>query len=247
MAPVPLRRDIKVRYKQTAFGAAWAVLQPLVLMVIFSVFLGRLAKVTSGSDIPYPLFVYAGLVPWTFFSQGLSAASMSLAQNQSMVSKVYFPRLLLPLASIGSYFVDLAISLGLLFALMGIYGTAPTPNAAWLPLFILFTVVTLLAVAIGLSAINVRYRDVKYALVAILQAWLFLSPVVYPVSRVPAALRPVYGLNPMAGVIEGFRWSLLGGTPPGAMIIVSAGMTVTLLVISLRYFHRVERNFADVI
>src|SRR5438128_558285 len=122
-------RDIKVRYKQTAFGAAWAVLQPLVLMVIFSVFLGRLAKVTSGSDIPYPLFVYAGLVPWTFFSQGLSAASMSLAQNQSMVSKVYFPRLLLPLASIGSYLVDLAISLGLLFALMGIYGTAPTPNA----------------------------------------------------------------------------------------------------------------------
>jgi lipopolysaccharide transport system permease protein len=240
-------RDVKIRYKQTAFGAAWAVLQPLGLMVIFAVFLGRLAKWTSGSSIPYPLFVYAGLVPWTFFSQGLSTASLSLVNNQNMVSKVYFPRLFLPLASIGSYLLDLSISLGLLFALMGYYGIAPGVKSAWVPVFILFAIATLLAVSILLAAITVRYRDVKYAIAVVLQAWLFLSPIIYPVSRVPASLRMVYWLNPMAGVIAGFRWSLLGGPPPGAMIGVSAAVTVVVLAFSLWYFHRTERDFADII
>ena len=239
-------RDVKVRYKQTAFGVAWAVLQPLVMMVIFTVFLGHLAKIGTGR-VPYPLFVYSGLVPWIFFSQALSTTSQSLVANQALVAKIYFPRLLLPLASIGSYLMDLGISFLLLIVLMAHYGVHVSARLAVLPAFVLLGILTLFAVGILFASLNVRYRDVKYAVTAMLQAWLFLSPVVYPASLIPSPLRAVYGLNPMVGVIEGFRWTLLGTSPPGAMVAVSAAVTLLLLVGSLWYFVKTERGFADVI
>ena len=240
-------RDIKVRYKQTAFGVAWAVLQPLLLMVVFTLILHRFRGLAPGG-IPYPLFVYSGLVPWTFFSQALSTASQSLVANSQLVSKIYFPRLIVPIAGIGSYLMDFVISFTLLIGLMAYYGVHPGARLALVPLFVLFAIVTLFAVGLLLAALNVRYRDVKYAVASMLQVWMFLSPVVYDASKlVHGPLRIVYGLNPMAGVIQGFRWSLVGGPPPGAMVTVSASVTVLLLVWSLAYFQKIERGFADVI
>ena len=239
-------RDIKVRYKQTAFGVTWAVLQPLVLMVVFSLFLGRLHQL-SANGLPYPLFVLSGLVPWSFFSQALSAAAGSMVSNQALVAKIYFPRLLVPVATMGSYLLDFAIAFVLLIAMMAHYGVHVSARIAMVPLFVLLLILTVTATGIFFSALNVRYRDVKYAVTSMLQAWLFLSPVVYPPSLVPAPLHIVYGLNPMAGVINGFRWSLLGTAPPGPMVLVSTAVTLLFFIAGLAYFQTVERQFADVI
>ena len=240
-------RDIKVRYKQTAFGVTWAVLQPLVLMIVFSLFLGRLHQL-SANGLPYPLFVLSGLVPWSFFSQALSAAAGSMVSNQALVAKIYFPRLLVPVATMGSYLLDFAIAFVLLIAMMAHYGVHPTAHLVFLPVFVLFALVTLFAVGLLLAALNVRYRDVKYAVTSMIQVWMFLSPVVYDASKVVhGPLRVLYALNPMAGVIEGFRWSLFGGTPPSATVLVSASVTLLLLAGSVSYFQKVERSFADVI
>ena len=240
-------RDIKVRYKQTALGAGWAVIQPFMMMVVFSIFLGHLAKVPS-DGVPYPLFVFAGLVPWTFFAQALGGASNSLVGNANLISKVYFPRLIMPFSTAASFLVDLVIALGLLGAIMAWYGRAPTVQILLLPVLVLLALVAALAVGIWLSALNVRYRDVRYAVPFLVQLWMFATPVAYAASLVPDRWRWVYAINPMTGVVEGFRWALIDtGSAPGLVLVISAAATVTLLVSGLFYFRRVERTFADVI
>lgn len=240
-------RDIKVRYKQTALGAGWAVIQPFMMMVVFSIFLGHLAKVPS-DGVPYPLFVFAGLVPWTFFAQALGGASNSLVGNANLISKVYFPRLIMPFSTAASFLVDLVIALGLLGAIMAWYGRAPTVQILLLPVLVLLALVAALAVGIWLSALNVRYRDVRYAVPFLVQLWMFATPVAYAASLVPDRWRWVYAINPMTGVVEGFRWALIDtGSAPGLVLVVSAAATVALLVSGLFYFRRVERTFADVI
>lgn len=240
-------RDIKVRYKQTALGAGWAVIQPFMMMVVFSIFLGHLAKVPS-DGVPYPLFVFAGLVPWTFFAQALGGASNSLVGNANLISKVYFPRLIMPFSTAASFLVDLLIALGLLGAIMAWYGRAPTVQILLLPVLVLLALVAALAVGIWLSALNVRYRDVRYAVPFLVQLWMFATPVAYAASLVPDRWRWVYAINPMTGVVEGFRWALIDtGSAPGLVLVVSAAATVALLVSGLFYFRRVERTFADVI
>jgi lipopolysaccharide transport system permease protein len=240
-------RDIKVRYKQTALGASWAILQPFMLMVVFSVFLGHLAKVPS-NGVPYPIFSYAALVPWTLFSSSLAGASGSIVRNVNLVSKVYFPRLILPLAAGASFILDFAIALVLVVGMMFYYGVYPSLAVLWLPALTLLALITALAVGIWSSAVNVRYRDVQYAVPFLIQLWLFASPVAYPSTLIPKAWRPIYGLNPIAGVVEGFRWALLGtNTRPGPMIAVSAGAAIVMLVGGMAYFQRLERTFADLI
>jgi lipopolysaccharide transport system permease protein len=216
-------------------------------MVVFSVFLGRLAGVDS-EGVPYPVFAYTALVPWALFSSALIGASTSIVSGGPLVSKIYFPRLVLPTASVGSYLLDFAIAMGVLFALMAYYGIYPSEAIVWLPAFIGLAVVTALGVGIGLAAVNVRYRDVRYALPFLVQLWLFASPIAYSASAVPEKYQTLYGLNPVAGVVEGFRWALLGtGSPPGGMVAVSAGVAVVLLLASCVYFRRTEAGFADVI
>jgi lipopolysaccharide transport system permease protein len=241
-------RDIKVRYKQTALGVAWAVLQPLFMMVVFYVFFGRLGKL-GPEGVPYMPWVLAGLVPWQLFSNALSNASNSLVAEQRLISKVYFPRVLIPTSSVLGGLVDFAIALCLLLVLMPFFGVYPSWQVVTLPLFLVLAVVAALAVSLWLSALNVQYRDVRYTLGFLTQLWLFLTPVIYESSRVPEKWRPLYGLNPMAGVVDGFRWALLGGSqpPPGPMLLVSALMTLLLLVGGLFYFGRMERQFADVV
>jgi lipopolysaccharide transport system permease protein len=247
------QRDVKVRYKQTALGAAWAILQPAMTMVVFTIFFGNLAGV--GSDgLPYPLFSYAGLLPWTFFAQGVSQASDSLVGSANLVRKVYFPRLVIPAASVVGGLVDFAIAFVVLGVLMAWYGVAPGSTVVFVPVFLLLAFVTALGVGTWLSALNVQFRDVKYVLPFFIQLWLFVTPVIYPASRVAAKLKQmgvpvwIYGLNPMAGVVEGFRWSLLGsGTRPGPVVLVSAAMSLLLLVSGAFYFRRMERTFADVV
>lgn len=239
-------RDIKVRYKQTFFGVAWALLQPLGAMVVFTIVLGRLVGVPS-DGVPYALFAYAGLLPWSFFSAAVTGASGSLVANTNLISKVYFPRLVIPLAAILGGLVDLAISSALLVVLLAFWGTTPRPAMLLAPLFILLAMVTALAVGVWLSALDVRYRDVRYAVPFTLQMWLFATPVVYPASLIPEPYRTLAGLNPMAAVVGGFRWATVGGTPPGQMWVVSAVVMVALLVFGLHYFRRMERSFADVI
>lgn len=240
-------RDIKVRYKQTALGAAWAVLQPFLLMVVFTVFLGNFVGVKS-DGLPYPIFAYSALVPWTLFASSLSTASESLVANTNLVSKVYFPRVLLPFASAASFLIDFAIAMVLLIGMMFFYDITPTANMVWLPLFTLLAFATALAVGIWFSAINVKYRDVRYAIPFLVQVWLFATPVAYSSSAIPQKWQAVYALNPMAGVVEGFRWALLGKEQrPDAMVFVSAAATVVILIAGLAYFHRAERTFADVI
>ena len=241
------RRDIQVRYKQTALGATWAILQPVLTMAVFSVFLGALAKVPS-DGIPYPVFVFCGLVPWQLFAYALGGSANSLVANERLVSKVYFPRLTLPMSAVLAGLVDFAIALASLFVLMALYGLRPTWAILTLPFFTLLAVATAIAVGLGLSALSVRYRDVRHALPFLTQFWLFATPIAYPSSLLPERFRPLYGLNPMAGVVEGFRWALLGqGNPPGALILVSTSVVVLGLALSLLYFVRVERSFADVI
>jgi lipopolysaccharide transport system permease protein len=240
-------RDVKVRYKQTVLGASWAVLQPFLLMIVFSVFLGHLARIPS-NGVPYPIFAYSALVPWTLFSSSLTGASSSLVKNVNLVGKAYFPRLILPLAAGGSFLLDFVIALALVFGMMVYYGVYPSWAILWLPALSLLALSAAFAVGIWLSAVNVRYRDVQYAVPFLVQLWLFASPVAYPSTLVPKAWRVLYGLNPMAGVVEGFRWALLGtNTRPGPLIAVSALATLALLAAAMAYFQKLEKTFADVI
>src|SRR5208283_1063466 len=239
-------RDIKVRYKQTGLGVAWAVLQPLLTMVIFTVFFGGLAKIPS-DGVPYPLFVLAALLPWTLFAEGLTRSTTSMVTNANIMTKVYFPRLIMPLSSIISPLVDFAVSFIILLAMMVYYGYAPTLNIIFLPLFLLLALATSLGVGLWLSALNVKYRDFQYTVPFLIQIWMFASPVVYASSLVPASLRLWFGLNPMAGVIEGFRWALLGNGTPSAMVLVSVGVVILLLVTGMFYFRRMEQYYADIV
>jgi lipopolysaccharide transport system permease protein len=240
-------RDIKVRYKQTVLGAAWAILQPFLNMVVFSLFIGGLAKMPS-DDIPYPIFNFTGLVPWTFFAYGLAQSSNSLVGNAQLIKKVFFPRLVVPIASVLSGLVDFALAFLVLLAMMVVYGYWPTANIIWLPLLLLLTFVTALGVGLWLSALNVEYRDIRYVIPFLTQFWMFISPVVYPSSLLDEPWRTIYAVNPMVGVLEGFRWALLGkGTAPGPMIGLSVVVSIVLLVTGGFYFRRMERNFADVV
>jgi len=239
-------RDLKVRYKQTALGFLWAIIQPLFLMVVFSLFFGRLAQIPS-EGIPYPLFSFAALIPWTLFAEGLTRSTTSVLHNASIMTKVYFPRFIMPISGILSPLVDFTIAFVILLFMMVYYGYVPTIAIVLLPLFILLALMTSLAVGLWLSAINVKYRDFQYTVPFLIQLWLFASPVIYPSSLVPEQFQLLYALNPMVGVIEGFRWALLGTSPPGAMILVSVGVVVLLLVGGLFHFKRMEQFFADVV
>ena len=240
-------RDIRVRYKQTALGVAWAVLQPLLTMAVFSVFFGKLGKMPS-DGLPYPVFTFCALLPWQLFANALGSASNSLVQNQNLITKVYFPRLVIPLAAAVAGLVDFGIAFVILLGLMAYYGIAPGPAIVLLPLFVLLALAASLAVGLFLSALNVRYRDVRYTLPFLTQFWLFVTPVAYPSSIVPEGWRWLYGLNPLAGVVEGFRWALLGNAnAPERVVVVSAVATVAGLVGALFYFRRVEASFADVV
>ena len=241
-------RDIKVRYKQTALGATWAIIQPFFTMVVFSIFFGHLAKVPS-DGIPYPLFSFAALVPWTFFANGLSQSSNSLVGSGTLITKVYFPRLIIPLASVFSGIVDFVLAFLVLLGMMVYYGVFPTTiNVLWLPLFLLLALTTSLGVGLWLSALNVEYRDVRYIVPFITQFWMLATPIGYPSSMLQQPWRTLYGLNPMVGVAEGFRWALLGtNTAPGPIIAVSSAAAVLILVTGAFYFRRMEKTFADLV
>ena len=240
-------RDIKIRYKQAALGAAWAILQPVLSMVIFSVIFGRFAKLPS-DGIPYPLFSLAALLPWQLFSGALSRAGNSLVSNRNLLTKVYFPRLVIPLSAVAAGLLDFGISFLVLIVLMLYYGIQLTWNILYLPLLVLFALVTAFSIGLWLSALNVKYRDVEHAIPFLIQAWLYASPVAYSESLVPAGfLRTIYGLNPMAGVIQGFRWALLGSSRPDSLMLVSVLVVLLLLVGGLIYFQKMEESFADVV
>jgi lipopolysaccharide transport system permease protein len=239
--------DLKLRYKQTSLGAVWAVLQPFLTMVVYSIFLGRLARVPS-DGIPYPVFVYTALVPWTFFANALSQSSLSLIRYERVITKVFFPRLIIPMSAIAGGLVDLGIAFVLLVGIVMYYGIMPGIALLMLPLFVLLATVTALAVSLWLSALNVQYRDVRYTVPFLTQVWMFMTPVIYPASLVPERWHLLYGLNPMAGVVEGFRWSLLGQSSPSFPIMLASGtMTMLILIGGLYYFRRMERTFADVV
>jgi lipopolysaccharide transport system permease protein len=240
-------RDIKVRYRQTVLGALWAILQPVITMVIFSMVFGRLAQIPS-DGLPYPVFSYAALVPWTFFANTITQASNSLIVNANMVKKIYFPRLALPIATVLAGIVDFVLAFIVLLAIMLYYGLVPTSNILWLPFFLLLAMVTSLGVSLWLSAMNVQFRDVRYTVPVITQIWLFVTPIAYPSSLLEEPWRTLYGLNPMAGVVEGFRWTLLGtDTAPSPMILVSSLVALILFVSGAFYFRRMEQSFADVL
>lgn len=240
-------RDIKVRYKQTVMGALWAIIQPFFTMVVFSLFFGRLANVPS-DGMPYPIFSFTALVPWTFFANALAQASNSLVFSANMIKKIYFPRLALPIATVLAGVVDFVIAFVVLLGMMLYYGLVPTSNIIWLPFFFLLAVVTSIGVSLWLSAMNVQFRDVHYTIPFLTQAWLFVTPIAYPSSLLSEPWRTLYGLNPMAGVVEGFRWALLGtDTAPGSMMIVSVVVALTLFVSGAFYFRRMEQSFADVL
>lgn len=240
-------RDIKVRYKQTVLGAAWAIIQPFFTMVVFSVFFGRLAKMPS-DGIPYPIFTYCALLPWQLFAHALGESGNSLVANERLITKVYFPRLVIPLSAVLAGLVDFAIAFGVLLAMMVYYGIFPTAAVAALPFLLLLLLGTALGVGLWLSALNVQYRDVRYTIPFLTHFWLFATPVAYPASLVPESWRPLVGLNPVAGVVEGFRWALLGtANPPGSMLLVSSAMVIGLLLGGLYYFRRMERIFADLV
>jgi len=240
-------RDIKVRYKQTVLGAAWAVIQPFFTMVLFTLVFGRLAKMPS-DGVPYPIFAYAALVPWTFFANSLTQASNSLVTSTNLIKKVYFPRLIIPMSSVISGAVDFAIAFAVLLGMMIFFGVFPTQNVVWLPCFLALAFITAMGVGLWLTAINVQYRDVRYTIPFLTQFWLFATPIAYPSSLLPEPWRSLYGLNPMAGVVEGFRWALLGvETGPGPMMLVSALVALVVLVTGLFYFQRMQRTFADIV
>jgi lipopolysaccharide transport system permease protein len=240
-------RDLKVRYRQTVFGLAWVLLQPLALMAVFSLFLGEFLKINTG-DIPYPVFVFSALVPWTLFAMSLMASSASLVANSGLLGKIYFPRLVLPVAAVGSYLLDFLISSVLLVGLMLVYGLTPSPAVLLIPFLGVLVVLAVLGVGILLAAVNVRYRDVQSGVPLLVQLWLFASPVAYPVTLVPEAYRDLYAINPMVSILGLFRWATIGTTPPTlGMVAVSTASLALLLAVGLSYFRRTERTFADVI
>jgi lipopolysaccharide transport system permease protein len=241
-------RDIKVRYKQTVIGAAWAIIQPFTTMVVFSLFFGQLAGIPS-DDLPYPIFSYAALVPWTFFAASLTNTSNSLVGNANLIKKIYFPRLVIPLSAVLSNVVDFCLAFGVLLLMMLAYGILPTINIVFLPFFLLLALVKALGVGLWLSAMNVQFRDVRYVVPFLVQVWMFITPIAYPSSLIQnEALRALYGINPMAGVVEGFRWALLGTqTAPSGILALSTLVSILLLVSGLFYFRRMEKTFADVI
>jgi lipopolysaccharide transport system permease protein len=241
-------RDIKVRYKQTALGASWAILKPFMMMVVFSIFFGGLAEVPS-DGVPYPVFSYTGLLPWELFAGALSIASRSLVTNRHMITKVYFPRIILPISSILGGLVDFMIAFVILIVMMIVYGITPTANIWTLPLFLLLALVTALGTSLWLSAMNVLYRDIGYILPFLTQFWLFISPVAYSSTMIPSSYQFLYALNPMAGVVDGFRWALLGiqDSAPGPNLILSSIVSVVVLISGTIYFRRTERQFADMV
>jgi len=245
-------RDIKVRYKQTVLGAAWAIIQPFMSMVVFTLFFGRLARIPS-DGVPYPIFNYSAMVVWTFFANGLTASSNSLVGSQNLLKKIYFPRLVIPTASTLAGLVDFALAFMVLVPMMLYFGIYPTANVVWLPVFLAMALVTALGVGLWLSALNVQFRDIRHTIPFIVQFWMFASPVVYPSSLIENdLLRTLYGVNPMASVVEGFRWALLGSatdqySAPGGMFAVSGLVSVSLLLSGLFYFRRMEKTFADVV
>jgi lipopolysaccharide transport system permease protein len=240
-------RDIKVRYKQTVLGAAWAIIQPFFMMVVFSLFFGRLAHVPS-DGIPYPVFAYCALLPWQLFAHALTESSNSLVANERLITKVYFPRLIVPMSAVLGGLIDFAIAFVILLLMMVYYGIRPSWAVVTLPAFVLLAMVTALGVGLWLSALNVKYRDVRYTINFVIQFWLLATPVAYPSSLIPLRWRALYGLNPMAGVVEGFRWALLGKSGgPGALLAVSVVVVILILIGGLYYFRRMEREFADVV
>jgi lipopolysaccharide transport system permease protein len=245
-------RDIKVRYKQAALGIAWAIIQPVVSMVIFTVIFGRLAGLPTDEGIPahwYPVFSFAALLPWQLFQGALQRAGVSLVGNANLLTKIYFPRLIIPFSAVAAGLLDFLFSFLVLAGLMVYYQVPFSWNMLWLPLLVLLALLAALAVGLWLSALNVQYRDVQHMIPFLLQAWMYASPVVYSIDMIPAdgPWRILYGLNPMTGVIQGFRWALLGGSPPDRIMIVSVGMVLALLVSGLFYFRRMERSFADMV
>jgi homopolymeric O-antigen transport system permease protein len=240
-------RDLKVRYKQTSIGIGWTILQPLIAMVIFTVIFGHFAKIPS-DGVPYPIFAFCGLLPWTYFATALNRCMVSVVADAQLVSKIFFPRLLLPIAGTISGVIDFFISLGLFLGLMVWYGFVVTWWLLTLPLFLMLAFLTALAVGLWVSALNVRYRDVTYTIPFLIQAWMFASPVIYPVSMIPEKYRSLYSLNPMAGVIEGFRWALLGkANPDFSVMAVSVVVVIGVLAGGLVFFRRMERTFADIV
>ncbi len=240
-------RDIKVRYKQTVLGAAWAVIQPFMTMVVFSIVFGRLAGIPS-EGLPYPIFAYCALLPWQLFAHSLTQSSNSLVANERLITKVYFPRLVVPLSAVVAGLLDFLIAFVVLIGMMMYYHVKPTAAVWTVPLFLLLGVGAALGVGLWLSALNVQYRDVRYTIPFLTQFWLFVTPVAYPSTLVPPSWRPLYGVNPMAGVVEGFRWALLGKAEgPGALLPVSVAIVILVLVSGLYYFRRMERTFADVV
>ena len=240
-------RDVKVRYKQTALGAAWAVIQPFLMMVVFTVFFGRLARLPS-DGFPYPVFAFSALVPWTYFATALTQSANSLVDNAKLITRIYFPRLLVPLAAVLAGLVDLAIALIVLTGMLLFYGIRPTHTILALPFLALLAATTAFAVGLWLSALNVKYRDVRYTIPFLIQFWLFATPVAYSSTLVPARWRALFGLNPMTGVVEGFRWALLGESPTFAAALPLSVLTVTVILVGgLYYFRRTEKGFADVV
>jgi lipopolysaccharide transport system permease protein len=240
-------RDLKVRYKQTVVGVGWAVLQPFLTMIVFTLFFGKLAKIPS-DNLPYPVFYYAGLLPWMYFANAVTNSTDVMVQNQRLITKVYFPRVMLPLASVISGLVDFAVSFVVLLGMLVYYHVEPKLGFLLAPVLLLLAVATALGAGLWLSALNAVYRDVRYAIPFLMQFWMFASPVAYPSSLVPARWRWLYGLNPMAGVIGSFRWGLTGhGRPSNVLMLVSTAAVLVLLVGGLIYFHRMEDTFADVV
>jgi lipopolysaccharide transport system permease protein len=240
-------RDIKVRYKQTVIGAAWAIIQPFFTMVVFTLFFGRLAKIPS-EGVPYPIFSYTALLPWTFFAHAMNLSANSLVGSANLLTKVYFPRLVIPLSATLAPLVDFAIAFIVLVGMMFFYQIYPTAAVIWLPAFLLLAFASSLGVGLWLSAMNVQYRDVRYVIPFLTQLWLFATPVIYPSSLLHGSWRILLGLNPMTGVVEGFRWAVLGvGDAPGGMIWASVGVSLLLVVTGTIYFNRMEKTFADVV
>jgi lipopolysaccharide transport system permease protein len=241
-------RDVKVRYKQTFFGATWAIIQPLILMVVFTFVFGRVLNVRTPPGIPKPIFYYAGLVPWTLFATSLNDAAASLVTNATLVRKIYFPRLILPISAVGSATVDFVIALSIVFVMLILYGLGVPWKAFALPAFAALTILTAISFGLWVSALNAIYRDVRYVVPFVVQVMLFLTPVFFPVTQLPENIRPLYFMNPMVGVVEGFRWALIDGYPaPEGLAALSAVITMLVLVGGLVYFRTAERTFSDVI
>lgn len=239
-------RDVQVRYKQTVLGAAWAIIQPLLTMMVFSIFFGRLAKMPS-DGLPYPLFTYAALVPWTFFANTVNQATLSVQGNASLIKKVYFPRLIIPIATLLTGMVDFVIAFGVLLVLMVYYGVPPSIHMLWLPAFVALALATSLGVGLWLGALNAQFLDMRFIVPFLIQFWMFATPIAYPSSLLQEPWRTVYGLNPMVGVVEGMRWALLGAnTAPGPIVLASALVALTTLVTGAFYYRRMERGFADI-